>query len=105
MLLELFTIAMAVAAVFVLSLTLHKMNKKKEGLKINKVCGDKYVVAQQACLRDNPLAGCDKRFVSDREYDEWADKAQKCIDKVHKECHANCRPEDCPGCLDTRSRY
>jgi len=69
-------------------------------------CGSQYVDAQQNCLRGNPLAGCDKkRFVSNRQYDAWATEAQKCIDNVQNECTKNCRSQDCPPCLSTRSRF
>lgn len=93
------TLLVVFSTVILLSLTLHEMNKKVTvlaGLASPKLCGDKYVVAQNKCLEGNPgnTAGCFSK-------NSWSATAQKCIDNVDRECQQNCRPEDCPAYLKT----
>jgi len=98
--LQLLILAVIVTSIVLLSLTIHKMNgKSKNNPSVYnlRLCGDKYVKAQNRCLKGKPwvTAGC-------HSHNAWAVKAQKCIDNVDKECQSNCRASDCPGWLDTQ---
>ena len=88
--------------VVLLSLTLRDLNKKKSAtaakstVSAPKLCGDKYVVAQNKCLNGNPgnTASCFRK-------NAWSTSAQQCINAVDADCQKNCRPEDCPAYLQT----
>ena len=96
------TLVLIFTLIILSAFILYKQNKPvlSKGVDNFKVCGDKYVIAQNKCLdgRPNVTAVCS-------ENNKWAKKAQKCIDSVDKECRQNCRLEDCPAYLQTPYDY
>ena len=95
--LHLITLFVVLSTIVFLSLIIIQKNKqssKKLDSFVSKICGNKYVLAQNKCLEGKPsiTSGCFKK-------NNWATIAQQCIDKVDSDCKQNCRLEDCPAYL------